>query len=169
MEQSLGKSAGLSATCCTCSHCFKLLFFMFKILMLTCLHICTPFNDRAREGSDQKAAFPLVWFSGLHIRHCQSQLCSAPGSDVTPSLTVQTFGKADFPYLNFWQQICHLYSCKTKFYLCQMKNAHALQAAPSDCKYRLVSSKSIYRQSSPYWHYINEGPSSFSSSCHLKF
>lgn len=99
------------------------------------------------SGCDQKAPFPLVWFLGLHTRHCQFQLSSAPGSEVSPALTVQTFGKANFLCLSFWQQICpvHLFSCKTNFYLCQMKNAHALQAAASNCKYRLVSSKSIYK------------------------
>lgn len=46
MEQSSGINAGLSATCCTCSHCFNLLFFMFKILMLVYWHSCSPFDKR---------------------------------------------------------------------------------------------------------------------------
>lgn len=46
MEQSSGINAGLSATCCTCSHCFNLLFFVFKILMLVYWHLCSPFDKR---------------------------------------------------------------------------------------------------------------------------
>lgn len=95
MEQSPGINAGLSATCCTCSHCFNLLFFMFKILMLVYWHSCSPFDKRV--GSDRKAAFPSAWFSGLHTRHFQSQLCFRLGSEVSPLVTVQTSDKADFP------------------------------------------------------------------------
>lgn len=95
MEQSPGISAGLSAACCTCSHCFNLLFFMFKILMLAYLRLCSPFSDK-------RAAVIRKQLSRQPDGQGYAPGTSSPSSVLllavrfSPSVTVQTSDKADF-------------------------------------------------------------------------